>query len=103
MRGCFCTDYCQTRLVVGRGYGDYHAGVKARFEAVFEILDDVRVLVGGKNSCLLLSCKKLKRWKNSSLILSRPAKNCTSSMIRRSYCRYFSLKLCTFPACRADT
>src|SRR3989344_2068165 len=60
MRGCFCTDYCQTRLVVGRGYGDYHAGVKARFEAVFEILDDVRVLVGGKDQLFVVVMQKIE-------------------------------------------
>ena len=47
-------------------------------------------------TCLPVSYKQLKVWKNSSCVLSFPIKNCISSIIRTSMLRYFSLNSAFF-------
>src|SRR3989344_1604027 len=49
VRGGLASDDGKARLVVRGRHRHYHAGIKAAFEPVLEVLDDVGVLVGGKD------------------------------------------------------
>ncbi len=49
------------------------------------------------------SCRSLKVWKNSSAVLSFPARNCTSSTMKASHSRYFRRNSSRVPFVSAST
>jgi hypothetical protein len=63
-----------------RGEPAFRGVFGTRFRHFGDVRDLVRLAVGGEHDLLVVLVERVERVKNSSCVLSLPARNCTSSI-----------------------